>query len=137
MSKTEDRMIDDAGLEAFFTAARAEAPVPSESLMARIVADAEAETAARAAAKARPARQSRPGLLAVALGALGGWPALAGMVTATVAGVWFGFAAPDEVNALAGGLLWGDVTSGTASYDLEDILPGATGFAAILEEGGV
>lgn len=137
MSKTEDRMIDDAGLEAFFAAARAEAPAPSEGLMARIVADAEAEIAARAAATARPVRRPRPGLLAVALGALGGWPAVAGMVTATVAGVWFGFAAPDEVNALAGGLLWSDATSGAASYELEDILPGGTGFAAILEEGGV
>lgn len=137
MSKTEDRMIDDAGLEAFFTAARAETPVPSEGLMARIMADADAEIAAREAAAARPARRARPGLIAALIGALGGWPAVAGMVTATVAGVWFGFASPDEVNALAGGLLWSDATGGTTSYDLEDILPGGTGFAAILEEGGV
>jgi hypothetical protein len=133
MSKTEHPMIDDAALEAFFMAGRAEAQAPSQGLMARVMADADAEILARAA-RPRPARV-RPGLIAAVIGALGGWPALAGMVTATVAGAWFGFAAPDEVNTLAGGLLWSTEASTAAGYDLEDIVPGGTGFGAILEEG--
>lgn len=137
MSKTEQPMIDDAELEAFFVAARDEVPKPSDALMARIMADADGEIATRAAATARPVRRARPGLIASVIGALGGWPAVAGMVTATLAGVWFGFAAPEEVNTLAGGLLWTDSTGATAaSYDLEDFVPGGTGFITLLEESG-
>jgi len=137
MSKTEQPMIDDAALEAFFVAARSDPPVPSDALMARIMADAEAEAHGRDAtmAVAQPARRTRRGLIATVIGALGGWPAMAGMVTATMAGVWFGFAAPDEVNALAGGLLGIDSAATATAYDLEDIVPGGTSLAAILEDG--
>jgi len=138
MSKTEHPMMDDAELEAFFTAARAETVDPSAALMARIVADAEAQAEAREALRQMPApRAPRRGLIAAVIGGLGGWPAVAGMVTATVAGVWFGFAAPDQVNTLAGGLLWSDTAGSATSYDLEDILPGGgTGYVSILEEEG-
>jgi len=134
MSKTEHPMLDEAALEAVFEAARAEAPPPSEALLARIVADAETTAAGRE----RPARAARPrraGLIAAAIGALGGWPALAGMVTATAASVWLGFAAPDELNTLAGGLLLSDDTGLATSYELDDIVPDATGLSALLEEG--
>lgn len=137
MSKTEHPMIDDAALEAFFAAARSDAPAPSDALMARIMAGAEAEALGREAAvvAARPARSARPGLIAAVIGALGGWPAVTGMVTATVAGAWFGFAAPDEVNTFAGGLLNMKTAATATAYELEDIVPGGTGLAAILEEG--
>jgi hypothetical protein len=133
MSKTEHPMLNDAALEAVFEAARADAPLPSEALLARIMADADATVAERA----RPARAAlrRPGLLAALIGALGGWPAVASMVTATVAGVWLGFAAPDEFNTLAGGLLLDDDSGFTTSYELEDIMPGSTGLSVLLEEG--
>jgi hypothetical protein len=134
MSKTEHPMLDDTALDAFFDAARAESPIPSEGLLARIMADAEAQ----AAAHERPARapqRARPGLIAAVVGVLGGWPALAGMVTATVAGVWLGFAAPDQLNTLAGGLLLSDDSALVTSYELEDIVPGASGLSALLEEG--
>lgn len=131
MSKTEHAMLSDAGLEAFFEVGRAEAPEPGESLMARIMADAEAEASARE----RPRKAPRAGLLAGVLAAVGGWPALAGMVTAALAGIWLGFASPDELNALAGGLILNDGSTGSVSYDVDEIVPGGAGFGILLEEG--
>lgn len=132
MSKTEHPILDDTALEALFEVARAEAPVPSDALLARIMADA--ETASPARPTPAPVRRGR-GLIASVIGALGGWPALAGMATATVASVWVGFAAPDQLNTLAGGILLSDDSTFATSYDLEDIVPGDTGFSALLEEG--
>jgi hypothetical protein len=134
MSRTEHPILDDATLEALFEAARAEAPVPSEALLARIMADADAEAGLRDRPAPVPARRNR-GLIAVVIGALGGWPAVAGMATATVAGIWVGFAAPDQLNTLAGGLLLSDDSAFATSYDIEDIVPDDTGLGALLEEG--
>lgn len=132
MAKTDHDSLTDAGLEAFFDAARDAAPVPSEALMARIMADAEVEIIGRATP---PAPAPRRGAFAAFAAALGGWPALAGLATATVAGVWLGFADPDGLNTLAGGLLLPDSAASASSYDLEDIVPGYGGFAALYEEG--
>ena len=121
MTRTDKRSMDDAGLEAFFAAARDVAPAPSSELMARIVADAEATLVARAPAPLAVPR--RRGRLRAVLAGLGGWPTLASMVTATLAGVWFGFASPDSLNTLSGGLLLPG-SAAEASYDLEDMLPG-------------
>ncbi|GKY88603.1 hypothetical protein [Sinisalibacter aestuarii] len=134
MSKTEHPMMDDMALEALFEASRTEAPLPSEALLARIMADAEAEAAARERPAQSPVRP-RTGVIAAVLGVLGGWPAVAGMVTATVAGIWVGFAAPDQLNTLAGGLLLTDDSGFAASYELEDIVPGGAGLGTLLEEG--
>lgn len=130
MAKTDHDRQAEQELEALFEAGRDAAPVPSQALMARIMADAEAEIASRTRAPA-PAR----GLLARILEGLGGWPAMAGLATATVAGVWLGFAAPDSLNALTGGLLLPDSAATTTSYDLEDIVPGYGGLQALYEEG--
>lgn len=130
MAKTDREALSDADLEALFEAGRGAAPIPSQALVARIMADAEAEALRRAQPPA-PAR----GLVARILDGLGGWPAMAGMATATLAGVWLGFAAPDSLNALAGGLLLPDSATETTSYDLEDIVPGYGGLAALFEEG--
>ena len=133
MAKTEHTPLRDDALEEMFRAARAEAPEPSDSLMARIMADAEAEIAARAEA-AHPVRTPRPGLWAALVAAIGGWPALASMATAAVAGVWLGFGATEGVDALAGGILIGDTGTATVSYEFEDLLPGYEGFAALETE---
>lgn len=140
MSKTDHDHLDDAAeLEVFFAAARAEAPAVGPDLTARIMADAQAELAARAAlaqSSLGPGRR-RGGFVEALRATFGGWPALAGMVTATLASVWFGFAAPDQVNTLAGGLLWSDTTdSATSGYTLDDFVPGGTQLAALLEEAG-
>ena len=75
--------------------------------MARVAADA-----ARAVPKPPSAIRTRPGFLA----SLGGWPALAGFATATLAGVWIGAAAPVGIDPLgyvgAGGLAFADLSTG-------------------------
>lgn len=83
----------DTELEAFFGAARDTAPVPGDDLVARVLADA-AAVQPRQQRIARPARQSW-------FRALGGWPSLAGLATATIAGVTIGVADPATVGDLA------------------------------------
>ncbi|MGI1663541.1 dihydroorotate dehydrogenase [Palleronia sp. KMU-117] len=114
---------DAADLDHFFAAARAQRPEPGVDLLARIAAEAEATAAARARpgpASARAnGRQGRSGVwLGDWLAAIGGWPAVAGLATATVAGLWIGYAQPHL----------GAMTLGTgtdeATYDLGGLLPG-------------
>ena len=81
---------DDDTLKAMFGAARKAPPDPSEALLARITADAAREHAARA--RRVPARHPPKGWRE-ALG-FGGWPAVIGLATAGVAGVWIGVADP-------------------------------------------
>ncbi len=100
-------------LEGFFEAARAKAPQPSGDLQVRILADADAALAATV----RPA--PRRTLLRDVLQGLGGWPAMAGLVTATMAGVWIGISPPEMVETLIG-------------VQTVEYLPG---FDALLEEG--
>lgn len=132
MAKTEHTPLSDDALEALFRAARAEAPAPGTDLMARIMADADAEIAA--VETGFPAGGRRSGLWEAIVGAIGGWPALASMATAAVAGVWLGFGATEGLDALAGGLLPGDTGTATVSYEFEDLLPGYEGFAALETE---
>lgn len=84
----------DAGLDLFFAAARGPegrpGPLPAP-LMQRILADAAAVAAPHEIAEVMTAR---PGIFRAVWTALGGWPAMAGMATATLAGVWLGFAQP-------------------------------------------
>ena len=93
-----ETMLEDA-----FALARAEAARPApEALMARVLADADRERPPLRAAAPRPGR------LAAALAALGGWPALGGLATAGVAGLWLGLSPPAAVEDLGGWLGAGD-----------------------------
>ena len=134
MAKTDKTMLDDAALEAFFEAGRARAPEPGPDLMARIMADADAEIDARAPVATPAARRARNGFWAALVSGIGGWPAVASMATAAVAGVWLGFASPDQLNSLAGGLLPTEDATSEAAYELEDLLPGYSGFESLAEE---
>lgn len=134
MAKTDRTMLSDAELEAFFAAGRARAPEPGPDLMARIVADAEAEIAARAPAPLRSGPRTVRARWAALLSGIGGWPALASMATAAVAGVWLGFASPDRIDTFAGGLLLPAGDTAQTAYELEDLLPGYDGFATLAEE---
>ena len=125
---------DDFGLDDFFAAAKAEAPQPSDDLMSRIMADADAVAAERAAAvstKASAGARSsrRNGLLRAALAALGGWGAVAALSTAAVAGVGVGLSSPDTLYDLSSLYLG---TSAELSYSIEDVTPG---YFEFLEEG--
>lgn len=82
---------DMSGLEVFFDAARAHAAEPSVALMARIDEDAQA-VAAQTPAPPRPRRASLSSQL---YRLLGGWPAVTGLATAAMAGVWLGISLPE------------------------------------------
>lgn len=87
----EDRKPDD--LEFYFDAARSAAPALSPAALDRMTAQALAvqrEFTAPPLARAAPRR----GLLAQLLATLGGWPAIAGLATAAVAGIWIGATPP-------------------------------------------
>lgn len=111
---------DDQGLNAYFEAGRDAAPQPSQALLARIMADAEAQ------AVQVPAL-SRPALFSSLWAAIGGWPAAAGLVTATLVGLWIGVYQPAGLDLLADSYLG----SGEDSY-LTDLMPA---FDEILQEG--
>ena len=137
MAKTDKTVLSDVELEAFFEAGRTETPEPGPELMARILADADAEIAAqhpRPSPVAGRARRQSGGFWAALGEAVGGWPALAGMATAAVAGVWFGFAAPTSLAALTDGLGLLGTSDSELVYELEDLLPGYTGFESLSEE---
>ncbi|WP_136439376.1 hypothetical protein [Pacificoceanicola onchidii] len=84
------------GLEDFFDAARAEAPLPSGDFMARI------EAQALAAQPAPTAPKSAPGLLRQVLETIGGWPGMAGLATACAVGVWMGVSPPASISPYIG-----------------------------------
>jgi hypothetical protein len=107
-----DGDLDDAGLDAFFSAGRGPDNRPEAlpaPLIRRILADAEVVATGGPAEVLAVRRSFWSGVLA----AIGGWPAMAGMATATVAGVWLGFARP---SALDGVLSFG------ADYSLSDFM---------------
>ncbi|MDH3262385.1 MAG: dihydroorotate dehydrogenase [Paracoccaceae bacterium] len=101
----------EAMLEEALGLARAEAARPApEAFLARVLADAAREAPpAPAQARAAPPRLGR---LAAALAALGGWPALGGLATAGVAGLWLGLSPPAAVEDLGGWLGAGDASAG-------------------------
>lgn len=86
-------------LDELFSAARQAPPIASDKLMSRVIADAEAEIRLRSGATSakRPVmRRSRPDWLHIFL--RGG--VVGGLLTATLAGVWVGFAQPAPVSAI-------------------------------------
>lgn len=85
---------ENTGLDAFFAAASDEPPMPSGDLMARIEAQALAEMP-RAGL-----RVAEPGIWTQLLQALGGWPAMAGLAAACVAGVWIGAVSPEGLSSV-------------------------------------
>lgn len=127
-----DRDRVDHDLEGFFEAARRTAPEPSPDLLARVLADA-----ARAQARPqppRPVRQAVGGGTRVPrwrqfVDALGGWPAMAGLVSAGVAGLWLGVNPPDALSVLP---LSG---FGASDLGLGVMMPGAELDLLALEEG--
>ncbi len=80
--------LDDAALDALLKAAPK--PQPSAALTARILRDA-ATHQPQTPAPVVPER----GLFAALADVLGGWPTVGGLATATLAGLYIGFAQPD------------------------------------------
>lgn len=115
-------MAEKDPLEPFFEAAREEVPPLDDALMNRMIADAAAVAAARAPAASIA---TTPAWRRVFV-AIGGWPALAGLASATAAGVWIGVALPDLATPYA-------AQTEASVFDLTDLLPGYGQY--VLEEG--
>lgn len=103
----------DRDLEASFAAARRHVPPASSDLMARVLADAEA---------LQPAAPDISGPVRVKLfdrlvEACGGWPALGGLVTATMVGFWIGISPPSVIEEPTASLFEG--ADALALYDVE------------------
>lgn len=127
MTQPPKSVLDDSALDALFDAAPR--PAPSAALTARILRDAEAHQPQVEAFAPVPQR----GLFATLAGALGGWPTLGGLATATLAGLYIGFAQPDILS-----IQTTDFVLDIAEEDaLSGLLPGDTLFfeATFLEEG--
>jgi hypothetical protein len=107
-TKMTDPDKDDLALDALFQTARAQTIGPDDDLIARIMADAARLQPKPAALVPRPI--NRPGWLA----ALGGWPALSGLVAASATGFWLGVAPPEGLTTWATSYLG---TADTVSLD--------------------
>ncbi len=94
-----DQKVDH--LESLFAAAKQDVrQEPSAAFMARILEDANAN---QPAAPVIAPPRSKGSMWSQFVGVIGGWPSLAGLVTAAVASVWVGFYAsatilPDAVS---------------------------------------
>ena len=104
MKMTKD---DDTALDDLFAQVRAEEVPVRDALLDRIMLDADTVLAQmRPAAPAAASAATRPGLGAMLLDAIGGWPSFSGLAAATVAGVWIGVAPPDALGTLSA-TFWG------------------------------
>jgi len=121
---------DGMDLDAMLRAARA-APVP-DALMARVLADG----ARVQAGFARPSRAAmrprlpvvRPGPVRRLVRAAGGGAACAGLVTATLAGLWIGLSQSDALSPVSQHL-WPDIAGETVELipSLDEVLSYAEG----------
>lgn len=89
---TQSRPPSDDALEAALANARNAPPTAPDDLMARVMADALA---------AMP-EAVRPSLWRQLLGALGGWPAMAGLAATASIGIWAGGVLSDDLVTVFG-----------------------------------
>ncbi|WP_127115082.1 hypothetical protein [Shimia sediminis] len=83
---------DNTMLDDLFAAARSDTrQAPPPDLLARVLADAEAEQPTAEAFDTTRVR--RPGRWQQFVTVIGGWPSLTGLAAATMASVWIGFSA--------------------------------------------
>ncbi|WP_152912311.1 dihydroorotate dehydrogenase [Candidatus Rhodobacter oscarellae] len=117
--------LSDLELDDLFAAKRRTAPAPAPALMARVLADAAHVAAAQTAA---PRATAAPeGLMQRILGAIGGWPGAAGLVTASVAGLAIGLATPEAIETLTS-----DYLGAANAFELDDFMPS---YGGLFEEG--
>ncbi len=105
MTDPKNDMLDD-----LFAEARKIAPEPSEALVARVIAEAIPPQTVSAA--------GRRGLATRLLEMIGGWPAVGGLVAATLAGLWIGVAPPASVEDFTATWFGDPVAVGLLSDDI-------------------
>ena len=97
-----DKDFETTDLSRFFEAAKQAPPTPPKALMHRVLEDARV-------VQPQGIRAPRQSLLVRRwrefAGAVGGWPAMAGLATATVAGVWLGVMPPAALPDATGAYL--------------------------------
>jgi hypothetical protein len=107
----------DDGLDGFFEAARGYAPAPSPDLLARVLADAEATQQAGPGTEPAGVPATPDGFVARLYRLLGGWPAMAGLATAALTGIWIGTTLPEGLIGTAEAAYLVDITPEMA-FDL-------------------
>lgn len=119
MNRDDDHArADDAAFEMFLAVGREARVKPTSDLMARIMVDALAEMPTKEA----PVARRGVGLRARVVSLFGGWGSMGGLVAATLAGVWIGFAAPGPLAALTTDVLDTTATS-TVTVDTLELMP--------------
>ena len=106
--------------------AQANPPAPPDAMLARIMADAEAQLD-RTVPEANPTRRGI-GAIWAAIAQIGGLPAVTGMASAAVAGIWIGLASPVAGEGLAQ-LVWPQ-----SAYALDDLAPSVYAFMLEAQE---
>lgn len=110
--------MDNSDLDDLFAAVRQQPVTVPDGLMARVLNDALAHQPATAAL-VNPKRA--PGFWSGLFTAIGGAGGLAGLSTAAIAGVWFGFAQPAALTTVTDSF-WG--TEAVTVTETVDVLPG-------------
>lgn len=100
MKTMTERKDDAPGLDAFFDAAREEAPQPSADFLSRMTEEALDAQLAQSAARRGTAARGAAGLWRQFRQVLGGWPGIAGLTAACVAGIWLGVSPPAGLSDL-------------------------------------
>ena len=108
-------------LNSLFAAARKAGVKPSDALMARVLADADAVQAGFQTTATPPMRASRMQQL---FRVLGGWPSIGGLVAATVTGIWIGVNPPSGLSVGVSEVTQAYLGIDDAIY-LVDIAPGS------------
>ncbi len=118
-------------LDTLFAEARATRSEVPDRLMQAILADAATEQA-QWQPESVPERASR-GPIALFIAALGGWPAVGGLVAASCTGLWFGINAPDLMLDAPGLQALAMTGSETSDYEVYETFDLATVLAEDLQ----
>lgn len=100
----------DIWLDEYFASAKKDIAAAPDDLISKILADAEVMQQ-EFAAKTPVAAPAQAGLFTRMIEALGGWPSMAGLATASLAGVWIGVSAPAGLEGVAQALVGADVAT--------------------------
>jgi hypothetical protein len=114
-------MSDDVDLDKLFKDASSTPPEPSPDFLARVLNDGLThQPAAKGVMSAPVKKRSRFAQFFDELGeTIGGWPTLAGLATATIAGVYIGVSPPESLS-VPFDAAFGEVTSFSDALDLGD-----------------
>lgn len=100
-------------LDVDFDALKRHAMPPGDDVMSRVLADADA-VQAEILAPPKPVRQP---VSMRFMAVIGGWPSMAGLATAGVAGVWIGISQPTALMQTSEALIFGDASGALVDLD--------------------